>query len=909
VTRRRQDPWANDPIVGEPSSQAQQALPAAPAMRGVDGAANAPKPGSSPENPIEVGNVSQDALLKLAGDGAWVRYPDGRVEEASASVGSPEGAVGVAPGVTRSPWDADPVVTESQINADRRAQELMRSDALRSGGGAFYQGASLGFADEAAGILSGLGQAARNLGRRATGQDIQINSADLRDAVTRNVRGEANRFAQERPVENFALQAAGGLTTGGLVGGGRATVLNGARTGAIYGAGYGAGTAEGGFADRLPGAAVGGVVGGLTGGALQGGVNAASPYASRLMGIVGNTTRPAREAVGRTFNRGGPDPQVSAAQRLLRDVDQPAFIAERDRLTELGLNPSFADAAGGTTERTIRMAAGPAGPAAEIAVANAGARAANLKPEIMAVTRGLVDDPRSASTVQQALTQTRSTLADEMYPEAYAAPVEVTEDVLRALSDEPGRAALRRARAAAVARQNPMQVKEIDDLLRLSAGSGLPDTVPQRLPSGPLSVPDTPTPQQMQQFSRVERVPLAQARSSQNQMDWDRFARGDSPGDLIAGYGDKPVAVRLEDGQFLIYDGNHRTTRALQQGASDMEMYVIDAKTFAPDLAGRPAAPVNRQEIDDLLRELGVDPATTTRESGRPSVSAGTLDRVRIAMDGRAAAMQQRPDTRDIASGLFGRGRQIDSALEGVEALAPARSTYRNLSGAIDAIDNRPDVFTTDPSDFAAWVRDLTPEQRQAATVGVRQDILDTLGGQRNAGTGSIDRLAQSQYSRENLSALLGEQEAGQYIASVGARVAQAQRAARVSPNTNSQTFGRAMDEGNETASRVSALVDATGAFRGDIGGLARTIDRIRARATMTPQEREAIVQMGLGSADDLERIVQLSQTARQANRPPPREVRAYITNVRNTLGAQSPVVQQIETLLLPAPVSAEEQE
>jgi len=132
----------------------------------------------------------------------------------------------------------------------------------------------------------------------------------------------------------------------------------------------------------------------------------------------------------------------------------------------------------------------------------------------------------------------------------------------------------------------------------------------RRLPSSnSLVLPDAPTPEQMRAASRIERVPLASARRTQNNMDWERFDRGDSPGELVAGFGDRPVAVRREDGEYLIFDGNHRTVRAAEGGADDLEMYVIDAKDYAPDMAGRPATtspPVyNRQEIDDLAAELG----------------------------------------------------------------------------------------------------------------------------------------------------------------------------------------------------------------------------------------------------------------------------------------------------------------
>ena len=86
-------------------------------------------------------------------------------------------------------------------------------------------------------------------------------------------------------------------------------------------------------------------------------------------------------------------------------------------------------------------------------------------------------------------------------------------------------------------------------------------------------------------------------------MDWDRFRSNDSPGPLVKGYADKPVAVRREDGEYLIFDGHHRTVDAMNRGADSMPMYVIDARMYAPEAAGRRPT---KSTVDDneLMREL-----------------------------------------------------------------------------------------------------------------------------------------------------------------------------------------------------------------------------------------------------------------------------------------------------------------
>ncbi|PZQ53725.1 MAG: hypothetical protein DI570_23800, partial [Phenylobacterium zucineum] len=193
-------------------------------------------------------------------------------------------------------------------------------------------------------------------------------------------------------------------------------------------------------------------------------------------------------------------------------------------------SPALMDLAGENTRALLRSAASKPGPARNLAVGYADEVAADLQGNALARTRALTADPRSSVRMASDLEDLQDSVADEMYPAPYAEQVQVPNQVLDALQDEPGRAALRRARAAAVARRNPQQIEEIDALLASEA----------------------PAPEQ---------------------------------------------------------------------------------------------------------------------------VSGGTLDRVRIAMGGRAAKMQQSPDTRDIAGGLFSRAADIDAAIDNVPGLAPARAT------------------------------------------------------------------------------------------------------------------------------------------------------------------------------------------------------------------------------------------
>lgn len=694
-------------------------------------------------------------------EGVLARYKAAHPEDQNATVLTP-GQEGYAGPATLDPqaqtYVKDRPLTDSRLQAQVQAERMLTTNGDKAAReNALMQGVLLGGADELGGRLAQGGQMVRNLGQRLQGQPVTVNSSDLNDAYVDTFRRQEAGFRQSNPVQSIGLNVAGGLLTGGASMG--SGVLGAAGTGAAYGGGAGFNGSTGGFADRLPGAATGAAVGAVTGGLVQGGVQAVAPYAARLGGIAGASVNPGGAARAATRRYG---PATGAAARL-EGVIGPEQFAERARLQALGIQPSVLDTLDNSGERLIRNAAGPAGPGADMAIRNARTRTVDLKPEVMSETRNLSGDPRSAAQVREGLDATRSQLAEQQYRPAYATQVPVTPEVMSALSDAPGRAALQRARQAAIARRDPQQVSEIDALL----------------------------------------------------------------------------------------DG----------------------------------------------------PAT--------QVSAGTLDRARIAMGNRAEALgRNATGARDVAGGLRDRAGSIDSALSTVPELAPARATYSDLSGALDQIDNASAIFSADPQDFARTVSAMTPTQREAAVIGLRQEILDTLGGQKAAGTGSIQRLAESNYARQNLETLLGPDEAQRYIANIEARVQQTQRAARVSPNTNSQTYGRTLDDQTMGAAQmVGAAVDGAQALTGNLVAIGRTIDRIRARATLSPEERSAIVQLGIGSADDLERIVQVAQAARNQGRPPPREVRQYLERTRNVLGAQSPVASQLEQLLLPSRVSAEEQQ
>ena len=680
-------------------------------------------------------------------------------------------------GTAQDPSSNDPYAsireaqpTESQLRAEEiAAQRVAQGDALSSGGGALQQGLQLGFADEMAGGIAGLGQMASNAVRTATGQPIEVNSADLRNALTRQVRQEQDRFAAERPVSNVALQAAGGLLTGG---GSIGTGLRGAlATGAAYGGGYGAGTAEGGFAERLPSAATGAVVGGALGGAVQGGASLAAPYVQRLAGIAGRITG----------QRG--DPEVVAAERIVRQMARSGRTGreindEISAFRSAGLEPSIIDIGGENLRATVRAAASGEGRGRQLATDYLEGVQASVGPRTIERARRLTPgEDRDSITLAGDLTAARRTEADQLYGNAYNQEIEVPAEVIRTLRGEEGAAAIAEAR-------------------RIAA---------------------------------------------------------------------------LEN--------------------DDAAVAALDALSVA-DLDARPVA------------------------------TGKALEYVRAAYADAAANTEGR-----LASAFQGRVDVLDNGLDAIPELREARQAYSLASQQIDAVGGVPDrlgvqrlgrpnrrpqnALTTNSDRYAAYVEGLPPEAQAANQVYQRDRIIESLGRAREGAVGPLStiRAGSSLPAGPNAPIVARNLEATfpgqgqQFQQDINLAREQVSNAAFVAPNTGAKSANVLIDtaaEGMQTAANV-----ATG---GKAAVIRLAIDNAIRRIGLNEAEREAIVRLGIGSADELQRIAALAYQARSAGRPPPRAVRAFVDRSRNTLGAQNPVAQQIEMLLLPARVSAEEE-
>jgi hypothetical protein len=209
--------------------------------------------------------------------------------------------------------------------------------------------------------------------------------------------------------------------------------------------------------------------------------------------------------------------------------------------------------------------------------------------EVRQLLKHSIDTLEEAGSIDKAL-------SDFAMPARYQKPF---EDAIKAskVKVAPRQEALDKAQ-----RNAALPVEE--GLLSVQKEQPMQGLLESKIPSpSSLTMPDVPTMEQMQKYGRVEVVPLSQAVSFQSARNWDKFNKGEYSGDLVKGFGDKPLALRLENGEYIIYDGNHRTDLAMQAGKTELPMNVIDVKSYDPAHAGRKPVPPSMSD-DELLRSL-----------------------------------------------------------------------------------------------------------------------------------------------------------------------------------------------------------------------------------------------------------------------------------------------------------------
>lgn len=251
-------------------------------------------------------------------------------------------------------------------------------------------------------------------------------------------------------------------------------------------------------------------------------------------------------------------------------------------------------------------------------------------------------------------------------------------------------------------------------------------------------------------------------------------------------------------------------------------------------------------ELQDLLsvaeQQGGGRDAITGRvksiQQALEGVSAGSLDRVRIAMreTGRSLAAAGRNSR---ARGYGGRVRDIDTALDQTPGLRDARASYRDFARRQDAVETGLTGLKAKPEEYGAAIADLagTPGAREAAGAGYRSAITEAIGAPTEGATGVLNRLANSNNQTLNLTATYGPEAARDFQTGIGNEISRVRNSRFISPNTGSQTELRLQDSG---------LLDIPTSKVGLIG---HVWDKIKSSSQLTEQERNALVRMGTSEA------------------------------------------------------------
>lgn len=242
---------------------------------------------------------------------------------------------------------------------------------------------------------------------------------------------------------------------------------------------------------------------------------------------------------------------------------------------------------------------------------------------------------------------------------------------------------------------------------------------------------------------------------------------------------------------------------------------------------GRDALTGQLQSIDTALSNL----------------SAGSLDRVRIAMRETGNALYQK-GANDIARGYSGRVSDIDTALDQTPGLLDARTAYRGSQAQIDAVPLGQSALNLPSNQYADQVAELaqlSPDARTAAAVGHRQAIIDAVQRPAQGQTGILNRLGTSTQQTDNLATSFGDPAASAFQTAVNNEVGRLRNATAITPNAGSQTQLRGAD---------TALVNIPDVPRSATGLVLTLVNKIRAGATLTPAERAEIVRIGTSEAD-----------------------------------------------------------
>lgn len=312
-------------------------------------------------------------------------------------------------------------------------------EQLRAMGTGALQGFTLGWGDEIAGALWS-----------AVDPDL------TREQATGRVRRAVSDIEQTAPGAAFIGSMAGAAPAGGLAIGRLGNIATGGQRavgtlagGTLFGAASGAGEAP--TMGDIPQYAG-------TGAAIGAGAGVAAPAAVGIARSLGRGVT----GMGRAATPGGMERQFSQ-QEIARMIDESGYSMPelRERFEAFGPGTNLADILGDTGAEGLRFAAqtAPARPLVKRTLRERQLGERGIVTDEARRALGVADD---VAQTERQMRSSRARTARRLYDEAYAQPVEMTEELQGLLNRPDVRSALARARRAAANEGRPLAPDAVD---------------------------------------------------------------------------------------------------------------------------------------------------------------------------------------------------------------------------------------------------------------------------------------------------------------------------------------------------------------------------------------------------------------------------------------------------------------
>lgn len=147
-----------------------------------------------------------------------------------------------------------------------------------------------------------------------------------------------------------------------------------------------------------------------------------------------------------------------------------------------------------------------------------------------------------------------------------------------------------------------------------------------------------------------------------------------------------------------------------------------------------------------------------------PTLSGGTLDRVRIALRDSSTGLKENPKTHAEGVAISERAEALGKYMDDVPHLKEARADYRDYSERLRQLDFDQDLSTMRPEEFKRSLKDLSPEQRQERVKAVAERLAEGMGKSSSGVKGAESIMTTGRNAQENLRELLGKDVADKYM-------------------------------------------------------------------------------------------------------------------------------------------------